>query len=53
MYPIYFWKDRDDDTKYGGLIISFIILHALPIACALISPLSHAHMHREIFHRIV
>ena len=52
-YPIYLSKDCDDDTKYDGLIISIIIMHALTFACASISPLSHGHMHRAISYRAV
>ena len=50
-YPIYLPKDYDDNTKFGGLVVTFIILHALPVACASVSPLLYAHMHRAIFYR--
>ena len=51
--PIYLPKDCDDNTKFGGLVVTIIILHAIPVACASISPLSYAHMHRAIFYRVV
>ena len=57
-YPIYLLKDFDhntkcDDTKYGGLIMSNIILHALSVVSVSILPLSHTPMHRAISYRAV
>ena len=40
-YVIYLSNNCEDDTKYGGLIISIRIPHALPLACSSISPLLH------------
>ena len=52
-YSISSSKDCDDDKKHDGITITIIILHALPVKCASMSLLPHAHIQRTISYRAI